>query len=231
MALCVDDRILCCATAAGPALEGVGISRGMAACTGAVAHVSSAGKDIALEVIGGETATGFCGSGIIDAVALLLDLGAIDETGRIETGQFLGAIQTNTIGDQNEITFLKSGLGITQKDIRAVQLAKSALYAGILTICHRGGIKPEEIQSLYLAGGLGVGIFPNRAERIGLLPAGLSGRAIASGNTAGIGAGEILLNPSSVKQIDEIVQKAEVIDLGTDAYFSEHFMMGMMFPG
>ena len=183
-----------------------------------------------MDVIGGGTAQGFCGSGIVDATAALLDLGAVDETGRILPSGHPLAGQVKEKDGQLTVFFPDTQVEVTQKDIRAVQMAKSALCAGILSLCRRGCIQLDEIENLYLAGGVGVGISPSRAERIGLLPSGLAKIAKPAGNTAGIGAGMLLLHPHLAARAQALAEKAEVINLGSDAFFSQSFMMGMMFP-
>lgn len=146
------DSLICASTAAGPALEGADISCGMRALPGAVDAVryveKSEGLPIELHVIGEEDARGICGSGLISAIAALLDAGLIDESGYI--------------GSDIE---LAPGVLLTQADIRAFQLAKSAIRTGIELICGK-----QRIKRLCVAGNFGKGLDIAACRRTGLLP-------------------------------------------------------------
>lgn len=175
MALAAGGRLLCCSTAAGPAFEGAGIYQGMNAHNGAVSRVALRGDTMVCEVIGGGAAKGICGSGILDAVAVLLDAGVVDETGLFnEEGHAFKAAMTEVDG---LLAFRLPGTQVlvTQKDIRAVQLAKSAICAGMTTLLAEAEIPAEEVSELLIAGGFGSFVRVASAARIGLIPKALGG--------------------------------------------------------
>lgn len=129
------DRMLACSTAAGPALEGAHISCGMGGVTGAISSVRRLGDEISCGVIGDTAARGLCGSGLVDAVAMLLDAGALDETGRLDPDEGPdGWASRFTCEGRNTIFKLMDGdpaVTLSQKDIREVQLAKGAIAAAL----------------------------------------------------------------------------------------------------
>ncbi len=216
MALAVGESLLCCSTAAGPAFEGAGISCGMTARVGAVHRVRLEGSDIRCETLGGGNAVGICGSGLLDLTATLLDAGILDETGRLPDGAPYALPGTN--------------LTITQADIRAVQLAKAALAAGMRTLLHAAGLAETDVAELIIAGGFGSRIDPVSAARIGLIPEGLVGRARAIGNAAGMGAGMVLLSGDCLRASETLRNRARVINLATDPFFQDQFIEEMLFP-
>ncbi len=216
MALDTGDALLCCSTAAGPALEGAGISCGMTARTGAIHRVRVVGGEITCDVIGGGEALGICGSGLLDAVAALLETEALDDTGRFEDGEDVTLPGTNVV--------------LTQRDIRQVQLAKSAICSGVKTLIKRAGIAESALGEVLIAGGFGTAMNPISAGRIGLLPEGLAARAQAIGNAAGMGAAMMLLSDEAVQAGEQLCRKARVIDLATDPVFQNAFIEEMMFP-
>ncbi len=122
MALYKDGKLLCCATAAGPAFEGAGLSCGMPAAPGAIRTVELSDNQMTYTTVGDRPAVGICGSGILDALRVMLEQETIDDTGYLETEDE----ESYTIGD--------STVAITQKDVRQIQLAKSAICAGLLPV-------------------------------------------------------------------------------------------------
>ena len=213
MALWNNEKLLVCSTAAGPAFEGVGISRGMRGEKGAIDKVSVVNGQLCATVIGGGEPKGICGSGLIDAVAALLDTELLDETGYLEDG---------------EITVL-SPITLTDKDIRAVQLAKSAINAGIKTLIHKAGVSIRDLTALYIAGGFGNYLNKVSAGRIGLLPIELIGKTENIGNAALIGAEMLLLNKDYRASAERISADAVTVELSTSKYFSDTFISGMLF--
>ena len=213
MALWHGGKLTVCSTAAGPAFEGVGISMGMHGAKGAIDKVSVSGGNLQANVIGGGKPIGICGSGLVDAAACMLELEIIDETGYLE----------------DETVEIAPGVTLTQKDVRALQLAKSAIYAGLMTLMTRGHVTPTDVSALHIAGGFGTYLNRTSAARIGLLPALLAERSVAVGNAALAGASMILLNGGMQQRAEEIARAAETSELSTDPIFSEFFMSGMMF--
>ena len=212
MALGNQDRILCCATAAGPALEGAKISCGMGGVKGAISKFTIAGGRPSFEVLGGGTPTGICGSGIVDIVAALVDQELVDETGFLE--------EDYPIAD---------GIAMTPRDIREIQLAKSAIASGVEVMCKVAGIEISDIDLCVLAGGFGSFMNKESACRIGLLPMELQDKILVAGNTSGMGASMCLLNPEYLALCQELTKKADYIELSGRPDFETAFVDNMFF--
>ena len=176
MVLGSRDRMLAASAAAGPAFEGGNISQGMPGMPGAVSEVDLVYGRLAARTIGGRQPIGICGTGVLEAVWALRQLGLIDETGLMAEEY------------REEGFFVAGRVRLTQKDIRELQLAKAAVRAGIDILLRRYGIKPDQVGQVYLAGGFGQKLNPHKAESIGLLPAGMAARTRPVGNTSMAGA-------------------------------------------
>ena len=231
MVLCKDGKMLCCATAAGPAFEGAEICCGAPAQPGAVSAVSVKDGQLKLSVIGEETPFCICGSGLIDALAAMLELGAVDETGRLleedesEAPQYLKEVDGEDVFSLTE----DGKVYITQKDIRKLQLAKAAVAAGIGVLLEEAGIEPDQVQSLMLAGGFGSRMDPVTAAEIGLIPRQLLPVTKAVGNAAGEGAVAALLSANARERLNEIKENMTYIELSTHKGFTDRFVDEMMF--
>ena len=215
MALVTPDKILACATAAGPAFEGANISHGMAATIGAISKVSKDGY----EVIGNVEPIGICGSGLIDIVANMIDKEVLGMEGNISEDFVI----------TNPNTSEKTNVLLTQQDVREVQLAKSAIASGINRMLSIGGVEVEDLDNIYLAGGFGNYINVESAVRIGLLPNVPLEKYVQIGNTAGTGAVLALKSEGFMKEQEELIKKMEYIELSTDDEFSMEFAMNMFF--
>jgi len=233
MVLGNKDRMLSCSTAAGPALEGAHISCGMGGVTGAISSVKAEGDQVICQTIGGAPARGLCGSGLVDAVALLLNSGALDETGHLDPDE--GPEAWEDLFDyegRNALFTLAEGerkVTLSQKDIREVQLAKGAIAAGIEVLVQRWGGKLTDIDRVCLAGGFGNYIDKANACRIGLLPQPLLSKIVGIGNGAGAGAKLALLSKDEMTRGEHIAQKVEYIELSAVKAFQDLFMEKMMF--
>ena len=208
-----------CAVASGPAFEGAGIECGMPAAHGAVNKVDICDGRLVFDVLGGIEPKGICGSGILDLVSCLLQLGYIDESGYLEE---------NENGEQ--IFYLADNVFISQRDIRQIQLAKAAVAAGIKILLKSENLDYSDIDCLYLAGGFGNRLRPESAIRIGMLPPEMSGKIKAAGNTSLSGAELCLLSSSFRNELSEIKNKCKYIELSSSAAFSECFVDEMIFP-
>jgi uncharacterized 2Fe-2S/4Fe-4S cluster protein (DUF4445 family) len=216
LALVTPEGIICCSVAAGPAFEGARISCGMGGTQGAI----SVYNDEGYTVIGDTAPAGICGSGLIDIVAAMLDRGILTTDGNV-SGDFIVETGKNTdTGDP---------IVITQQDIREVQLAKSAVAAGINVLLQHAGLETGNINRVYLAGGFGNYINPQSAVRIGLIPGVLLEKIIPLGNTSGTGA---LLALKSVK-FDDVIRntlaKTRYLELSGLDEFTLEFAMNMNF--
>ena len=207
-----EGKLTACSTAAGPAFEGVGISMGMQGADGAIDKVSIVNGKPFAHVIGDGTPRGICGSGFVDAVACMLDIEALDESGYLEDDPFV----------------IQPHVELTQQDIRMLQLAKSAICAGLITLMKQNGLSSADISTLYMAGGFGNYLGCAAAARIGLLPRELANKARAVGNAALAGASMLLLSADLRPRARELSNNAHVAELSTDPLFSRLFMSGMM---
>ena len=240
MALGKGDRYVCCATAAGPAFEGAQIEMGMPASRGAVDKVWLEGRRIKYSVIGNDRPVGLCGSGLIDALAILLKAGIIDENGTILSGQELPILFRSYVfeleaGDASQSTetslaiHIAPGVYITQEDIRKLQLAKGAIAAGIDILFKEYGCKPCDLDILTFAGGFGNYIDKASVAAIGLFPPELLDRAKEVGNAAGNGAVSAALSQEAWERALDISGDMRYIELASYPHFNEMYVEHMNF--
>ena len=239
----LKKKLWACSVAAGPAFEGARISSGMRAAEGAINKVKIDSKFIIYKVIEDGKVRGICGSGLIDLIAELLKLGLINKSGKLigrEEGnsELSEEIRKRIIKGQKGNKFLlvkgketENGkpLYLTQRDIREVQLAKAAIFAGIKILLKEVNIPLEDIQEILLAGAFGNFIDKKSAVRIGLLP-NLPLKKIESvGNAAGRGA-EITLCSNKMREVsEEISKKVKYVELSSRPDFQEEFIKAMIF--
>ncbi len=240
--LAKDGHVLVCSTAAGPAFEGAHIKCGMRASGGAIERVSIEHGEVHLEIIEDQKPTGICGSGLIDAVAQLLDAGLIDQTGRLMDQA--GALKNNQPqslagrlrdGEKGREFVLYVGkdsedIVITQKDIREVQLAKGAIASGIVIMLGILGAKTAELESISLAGAFGNYIRKESALRIGLFPDMPMDKILSVGNAAGTGACMALLSMTERLIASQEALQAIHIELAGCQDFQTEFINAMSFP-
>jgi uncharacterized 2Fe-2S/4Fe-4S cluster protein (DUF4445 family) len=210
------ERLLCASTAAGPAFEGARISMGMRAATGAIVEVSAEAGRFGCRVLGNVEARGICGSGLVDAVAVGLDLGLINPMGRLS--------------NSNGTLMLCPPVNLTQQDIRELQLAKGAIAAGAEILLKLWGAEPADLQRLYLAGAFGNYINRQSAQRIGLLNFPLE-KVQPAGNTALLGAKIALFSLNGEDgSFASVRRRIEHIMLSADPAFQDTFVEQMSFP-
>ena len=240
MALGKGDRYVCCATAAGPAFEGAQIELGMPAAKGAVDKVWLEGRRIKYSVIGNDRPVGLCGSGLIDALAVLLKAGIIDENGTILSGQelpilfrsYVFEVEAEETAQSTELSLavhIAPGVYITQEDIRKLQLAKGAIAAGIEVLFKEYGCTPCNIDVLTFAGGFGNYIDKASAAAIGLFPQELLDKAKEVGNAAGNGAVSVALSQEAWERALDISGDMRYIELASYPHFDEMYVEHMNF--
>ena len=215
LALWHDGRLLCCSTAAGPVFEGATISQGMQASKGAIDRVTWHDGQVCCHTIGDAPAVGICGSGIIDAAAVLCEQEIIDETG--------------AFADEEDAYSLTQEVALTQKDVRMLQLAKSAICAGMLTLLGVENIDVAELPRLIIAGGFGSFLNLHSAARMGLYPPELESHASAIGNAALVGAAMLLLRGEYLTQSVALAEMSETIDLSSNPIFMDNYVECMSF--
>lgn len=215
IALWKDGKLLVTSTAAGPAFEGAEISCGCGSVSGAIDRVYAANGRVYAHTIDETKAIGICGSGLVDAVGAFLETGEIDETGASD-GDLLLAANGGTVT-------------LTQADIRALQLAKAAVRAGMDTLLRYADTSADAVDAFYLAGGFGNHLPMRSAVRIGLLPQALAGKAVLLGNAALTGAIRLLLDPSRMQDAACLAALAHPVSLGGNADFNAAFVENMLF--
>lgn len=237
-------ELMVCSTAAGPAFEGASLHQGMRAIEGAISQVNIKNHTIEVTIISTEkertfiynkdmkmqtTAEvrdtypiGICGSGVIEAVSELLSNHILDKTGRL-LGQ---------AGENNYITLWKNDdkeVKLTQKDIREFQLAKGAIYAGIVLLLKKAKLSVSQLDHIDLAGAFGSNIDLNKAIHIGLLPPIGADKINYIGNGALDGASRVLLGEISKIEVERISKKIKHLELALSDDFQDEFLKAMNF--
>ncbi|NIP24491.1 MAG: DUF4445 domain-containing protein [Phycisphaerae bacterium] len=231
------EKFYAASCAAGPAFEGARISCGSRAVEGAIEAVVINENDIVLDVIGNNKAHSICGSGLIDTVAVLIDLGIIDTTGRfveITTikDKLPSTIYSRIIEKDGQPAFVLDDVQkvvLTQADIRQVQLAKAAIRAGIILSERKLGIADSDIEQIFLAGAFGNYIRAESALRLKMLPDVPSERIRFVGNAASSGAQMILLSRQSREKAGQLARKIEYIEIAHQPEFQDVFADCMTF--
>lgn len=220
MAIGCRDRILVTSTAAGPAFEGGNIVCGTGSIPGAIYAVELKNGRTQVQTIGGKAARGICGTGVIDTVYELKKAGIIDETGRMEEPWFAAGL---LLSAEN------GGIRFYQKDVREIQLAKSAVRAGLETLISKYGTSYDEISHIYIAGGFGHQMNVHKAADIGLLPAECLDKISAEGNTCLKGVEKALTDSTALERMEYLAETAEEVPLSNDKQFQEFYMDYMYF--
>lgn len=213
MALVHEGRLSCCATAAGPAFEGAGLSCGMPAAAGAIRAVHRDGDTVTYETVQNQPPVGICGSGILDALAVMLADETIDDSGYLEEDYPVGG----------------SAVTITQRDVRQIQLAKSAICAGLITLLEEENIPAEQVDRFTIAGGFGSSMNVDSACAIGLFPADLKEKCEFIGNGALGGASMLLMNRALRTESEEMAKQANEISLSASPAFMDYYVDCMSF--
>ncbi|HEX2529632.1 MAG TPA: ASKHA domain-containing protein [Geminicoccus sp.] len=241
------NKLLACSSPTGPAFEGAQISGGQRAAPGAIERVridretleprfKVIGSDLwsnesgFAEATGRTGVTGICGSGIIEVLAEMFLAGIISRDGVIDGGM---ATRTARIeADGRTFSYvLQEGeprIRITQTDVRAIQLAKAALYAGSKLLMEHFGV--EKVDRVTLAGAFGSHIDTTYAMVLGLIPDCDLAKVQAAGNAAGTGARIALLNKQARREIERVVKRIEKIETAIEPRFQQHFVEAMAFP-
>jgi uncharacterized 2Fe-2S/4Fe-4S cluster protein (DUF4445 family) len=210
------DRMLCASTAAGPAFEGARISMGMRAAAGAISEVRNLGGRPFCHVLGNESPRGICGSGLVDAIAVGLDLEVISPGGRLSGGK--------------GPWLLAPPVFLSQNDVRELQLAKGAIAAALRILLSQWGARAQELTRVYLAGAFGNYVNRSSARRIGLLEFP-EDKVHPAGNTALLGA-KLALFRTEDKDMEFATLRSRIthVPLASDPGFHEVFVECMSFP-
>jgi len=242
-----SERLLACSSPTGPAFEGAQISCGQRAAPGAIERVRIDPQtlEIRFSVIGSEKwsdepgfddatqdigVTGICGSGIIEAVAEMYLCGLISEDGVIDGS--MKDRSSNVIPQDRTWSFVlhegKQRIVVTQNDVRQIQLAKAALYAGAKLLMDHAGV--DSVDRIRLAGAFGSHIDPKYAMVLGLIPDCALKNVESAGNAAGTGARIALLNVAARRELEKLVRDIEKIETAVEPKFQEYFVDAMALP-
>ncbi|WP_096785793.1 ASKHA domain-containing protein [Rhodobacter sp. CZR27] len=242
-------RVLACSSPTGPAFEGAQISSGQRAAPGAIERlaIDPVTKEPRFRVIGCDlwsdepgfaeavgTVTGICGSGIIEAVAEMRMAGLLDARGLIGSSEQTGSARCEADGRTHSyLVHDGSATGgprilVTQTDIRAIQLAKSALYAGARLLMDEIGV--DKVDRVVLAGAFGAHISPKHAMVLGMIPDVPLGKVISAGNAAGTGARIALASVAARDTIEQVVQQIHKVETAIEPRFQEHFVNANAIP-
>lgn len=227
-------------TACGPALEGGNIACGMRGTTGAIEKVSLENDGVRLQVIGEGQPRGLCGSGILDTVAMLRKAGWINETGNLLSAKEYEEHYSKSpleecvheVEPYNRGFYLdekEPSVYLSQKDIRQIQLAKSAIFSGCMTLLKEKGMTLEDVDVLLLAGAFGNYIDVDHALFLGLLPPVRREKIVPIGNGAGQGVQAFLLDQRYREKLKNICQKGSPVELAENAAFMELYLSHMNF--
>jgi len=207
-------KLVVTSTAAGPAFEGMNISCGTLAVPGAIYKAEYKNK-LDFFTIGDKSATGICGTGLIDLIAIFLDKGKISPKGTIKNKRKKIAVTDN--------------IHITQKDIREMQLAIAAIKTGIRMILKEYHLKKEELDGIFIAGAFGNYLNIKNSMRIGLLPQIDDERIIFIGNSSLAGVKALLLSKPAREKIDSLIKKIQYLSMATNPLFQEYFIEALEF--
>ena len=243
------DKLISSSCATGPALEGAQLTFGMRAAPGAIERImiDPETHDVDYKVIGRKAwrkysepnemqAKGICGSGVLDLFAELYRTGIISKSGAFSENLKSKRFKKNPDGNHPEFviawkeeTSIGKEVVITQKDIRQIQLAKAALYAGCKLMMRRMGM--DKVDKVKIAGAFGAHVDPEKALIVGLFPDCCDIEKVVSvGNAAGDGARAALLNREKREEANWISQNVEYIELTMEKDFQEQFLQALHLP-
>ncbi|TET94694.1 MAG: DUF4445 domain-containing protein, partial [Dehalococcoidia bacterium] len=227
--------------AAGPAFEGVHISSGMAALPGAIEWVDEEEGCLALETIDGVDPRGICGSGLVDAMALLVRRGILTTGGRLREPADLAPDlppdlrrRLRVDSDGRRFVLYESGAGPavarTQRDVREVQLAKAPIRGGVEVLLEEVGAGPEQVDAVFVAGAFGSSVRADSLVTLGILPAAMAGRIHPVGNAAGMGAKLALASEERLEEARQLARRIRHVELMLRQDFHTRFADHIPFP-
>ncbi len=238
------DRVVATAAPAGPAFEAAQIRCGMRASEGAIEGVKISDDGVVLDVIGDVEPAGICGSGLVDAVAELVQCGLLDRSGRFipdedAVASHPGLADRLTKIDKERVFVLdwrgsfdpESSVFLSQRDIRELQFAKASIATGWSILMGELGVDAGDVSQVLLAGSFGAYLTPLSAVRIGLVPRIALPRIVSAGNVAGEGAKIAALSVRERAEAHSILREVEYVELSGRADFNDMFVDQLAFPG
>ena len=238
------ERLLSTAAPAGPAFEGAAIRCGMRAAPGAIEGVKISDEDVCLQVIGDVSPVGLCGSGLVDAVAALVQAKLLDSSGRLLDAETatqtrpglaerltkVGAERVFVLHWAGEPGDMSGAIYLSQRDVRELQFAKAAIATGWRLLIEEVGLAAADIQQVLLAGSFGSYLAPSSAVRIGLVPDIPTLRIVSAGNVAGEGAKMALLSVRERSAARALLEEVHYVELSDRPDFNDRFVDQLSFP-
>ncbi len=220
-----EGRILACSCASGPAFEGAQIRQGMRAVPGAIERVRALEEGSwTIETVGGEPPIGFCGSGVLDAVAVLRAVGVLDRMGRMRGERALrDACRGGAYCVVAPAAEGRRAVVLTRADVQQVQLAKAAVRTGVDLLLAHAGLTADQVERYIVAGAFGAHLDPAHAAAIGMLPASAVERTEQVGNAAGQGAVGLLVNRALRREAEALGERVQHLELTTHPRFADAF--------
>jgi len=219
------DWMLSCSCSAGPAFEGIGIEKGMRAVDGAIESLTISDTKIKYKLIGGETAKGICGSGMIDLLAELLKEKIIDRAGEFNSENELVKVEAGT-----KKFVITKDVWVNDSDVKNIIRTKAAIFAGCRTLLASVDKTFEDVDEIFIAGGLGNYLDVEKAVQIGLLPDVSRKKFKFIGNGALAGAHAILLSKEKRDESINISKKMAYLELSTENKFMDEFTSALFIP-
>lgn len=232
MALFANGRVIVTSTAAGPAFEGMGITHGMLASPGAIETVWTNGEFLNLRTIDNAPARGICGSGIMDIMACLVRLDAVDAGGRLRdphketAGPNLLADRYERVGRVAALK-LTATLAFTQKDIRQFQLAKSAIQTGVDLLLSAAGVDLDQLEKIVIAGAFGYHLRTASLRQIGIVPRDFNGKIAFAGNTCRTGCARMLVDATTRDYLQAKMKPVTHLAIAEDPDFQSRFIQNL----
>jgi uncharacterized 2Fe-2S/4Fe-4S cluster protein (DUF4445 family) len=234
MVMGCDGKLLATSTAAGPAFEGMNITFGMTASTGAIERFEvDRDGDISLQTIGGAEAAGICGSGLLDIVGELVAHGVINRNGTFvapDADRLPKTLRERIVTREGKRIFrITEKVFLTQKDIRQVQLAKGAIRSGIEFLLRHAGVVASDVDGVLIAGSFGYHLRPKSLLNTGIIPPEFDGKVDFLGNTSLSGGRAFLINKGLRERMAREVKDVKVIELANDEGFEKTFARALAF--
>jgi len=231
-----EEFLISCAASAGPAFEGTGVSSGMRAARGAIQKVRIGASDFEVEydTIGGARARGICGSGYIDIISRLLNVGILSKNGKIKDIKNK-RIREGEFGREFILVFKKESdtaldIVINEADIENLKRAKAAIYSATASLIRHMKLDFKDVKKIFIAGGFGTYLDIDNAINIGLLPDLERKRFIFVGNSSLAGARQMLLSCQALARAGGIARKITYFELSVEPGYMEEYMAALFFP-
>ena len=234
--LAKGGKLYSCSCAAGPALEGMNISSGMRAATGAIEEVRIKPEGVEFDTIGGGAPEGICGSGILAVMRELIVTGIVQKSGvfvkpdKLDEGDWRRKfIRMN--GTKRELVMSEDPeILVTQSDVRQVQMAKGAILSGFMALLQEAEIKMEDLDKVFIAGQFGAHLSVDSLVGSGILPACVQDKLVYVGNSSKTGAYMTLMSKKVKAEIEELAKQISYLELSNLEGYERLYSEAMIFP-